>query len=82
MTTRETVLASWRAAQQATFTYGSIVMTAPSFVGYALEVSGGDVAKAMALVPHGPEEFADRVMDTLAIIFGEELPVAATGTDR
>jgi hypothetical protein len=57
---------------------GALSMTAPAFVGYALEAIGGDVELAMGLAPEGPQGFRERVLASLQKITNEETAVADT----
>jgi hypothetical protein len=72
MSTRETILRSWWAARRSANETGAIVMTAPTFAGYALEQSDGDATAAHALVPKEPLGYAARVHSALDLVVAEE----------
>ena len=72
MSTRATCLAAWRGSQQMAAASGAITMTAPAFVGYALETAEGDTTLARALAPEGPQLFRARVLAALDDITSEE----------
>lgn len=77
MSTRETILRSWWAARRSANETGAIVMTAPTFAGYALEQSGGDATAAHELVPKEPVAYSARVHSALDLVRDEELGAKA-----
>ncbi len=51
MNTEALCRASWLASQREAAVTGRLVLTAASFVGYAMEVAYGDLTRARMLVP-------------------------------
>ncbi len=83
MSTRLMILASWRNAQRQVDVRGAITLTAASFAGYSLAVSGGDVEAARRLVPVESELFWVRVLEALNQVSNEEnVPLRAGGERR
>ena len=83
MSTRLTILASWRNAQRQADVRGAITLTAASFAGYALATSAGDVEAARRLVPLDGESFWARVQDALDQVAKEEnVSLRAAGGER
>ncbi len=72
-------LAAWRGAQQMAVASGAVVMTAPAFVGYAIERCDDDTESARLLVPEGPVVFVARVHSAFDAIEVEERPLRAVG---
>lgn len=76
---RDAVLAAWRASSCQADARGDIVLTAPAFAGFLLDVSEGNPTMARQLVPSEPSTYWARVRDALDAVSLEEAPLRSIG---